>query len=610
MGSGRKKRRFSVGDINSNMVAPQNRQQLLRGPRLENTGGLPRRHERPGLAKGLDLANDDEQLPGRTIENQNAIADPRGYLQAHNSDWNQIRALYKQKRLNFVRGNGIGPNKHGVFDVERAKRYDAGMNAMLAFRLEETLLKRQPGVLSKGYSIMHQTKRQILIDSIFENPDVNAQELYNFDWNYGAGTGSATSDIDSNLSGYGSEKAVEVFNDKFRTRWGKESGIVFDVNVYARDYLPITGAGSLWRFNQQKLHNNDTKDTDLALSPKSLNRNNSGVSVQFETQLDQNDKAYYRAMRHEEVYSLVKMRMDMEDGDWAQYKRFLIQQMWQDGKKDATFRREAGTLARRIQKAEQIHHKREIEIEKKIDTFGIEARDLIRTEKVMRAENELYAEKLEEVAKLRAVLRKKRRRMSLVQLESLQYQITEALHEAAIYANEAYITGASVIHVVANKQILSDVSDDPLAQNLNANRGKNFKVKLTVDQFMHAFTENMAFAIKDMNLYRDDPDEAVTKASKYLYRAAVAARFINEQSKGSIPKLNLFESCSKRLLAAKLNQLGQQHRATPSQILQIWSRTGQGFDPTYSTRDMKNDFIHFILAVQKAYSKVRFVHRH
>ena len=53
-----------------------------------------------------------------------------------------------------------------------------------------------------------------------------------------AGSQSPTSDIDYNIKGDYTEYAVAVFNKRFRSEFGVESGTYFDVNVYAKDFLP------------------------------------------------------------------------------------------------------------------------------------------------------------------------------------------------------------------------------------------------------------------------------------------------------------------------------------------------------------------------------------
>ena len=54
-----------------------------------------------------------------------------------------------------------------------------------------------------------------------------------------AGSQTLSSDIDANLKGTSTEKAVAIFNDIFsrEEHWGMESGVVFDINVYALDFM-------------------------------------------------------------------------------------------------------------------------------------------------------------------------------------------------------------------------------------------------------------------------------------------------------------------------------------------------------------------------------------
>jgi hypothetical protein len=62
------------------------------------------------------------------------------------------------------------------------------------------------------------------------------------------GSTELTSDIDINTFGDGTEFAVRQFNARFRELFeGCEAGIVFDVNLYGKDFLPNFGKPEFWR---------------------------------------------------------------------------------------------------------------------------------------------------------------------------------------------------------------------------------------------------------------------------------------------------------------------------------------------------------------------------
>lgn len=470
-----------------------------------------------------------------------ASVKPAGYLSFRGLSWDAIRADYKRKDLTYK--PELGPDKEGKFNLTQAQDAGAGMNVLLAFRLHQTLLKRDHQANMSGFpdtpSLLQRVHDELAAEPNFPG----------FAWNYGAGTESPTSDIDCNLSGFHTEEVVRRFNHEFRTHWGRESGIVFDVNVYARDFLPVVGsapaANKTFQAGPQPQRN------AVGFAGFHNRTVQYGAPVVFEVPLDWNSGAYDGAVRSERVYALVKTRMDMSEADWQDFKKAHLATA--DALDLETGDQEQRThLSTLFAEVEHIVEERQHAIETRIATLAaqrpphsqLDAADLD-----MRAQNELYAEKLAEVARLRARLAN----IDLVDPDPVQADLTDALHQALIFANESYVTGAAVQHVVLDKQMLSARQKDPLGLKPQAQpKPKNLKLRLTTERYLHSLHEQLGFAFREFELYQGDPEAALGKASKYIYRLGNAAKHIARDLGADIPDLEAMRAFGKHLLALKV----------------------------------------------------------
>ena len=505
-----------------------------------------------GGSGGVIQRDDAPMAPDRT--NLLATTNPEAFLRNQAQyKWENVVDMYKRGELNY--DDSLPTNEHGVVAPDVARREQAGMNALLSFRLENTLLKNQTGQYTHRVSLMQEAANEL-----------NQEEDIDFDWNYGAGTSSPTSDIDSNLSGDGTAEAMTTFYEKFRAYWNKhESGVIFDVNVYIRDYLPVQGGGMLAKANKGRRQGKHRKRFFLPEKfeqGKSYSYEGTGedgltedreAMVRFETMFTEGSDAYRDAMKDEEVYALVKTRMDMDEGSWRKYVSGNINRAITTKAKARQAR-----LKKLFDRVDHIFRKRKKEIDDLLSSYddNPELNHLSREEKVMKAENMLYAKKSKTIDLIRKRLKRLRAQPDVPwkAVERLQLHLVRALHETSIYANEAYVTGASVVHVVANKQILSTKAQRPISDpnHLQVNGHKHMKVRLTKDQYMHSFEEQLGFIFKEFKLYKSDTNKALIKSAKYIHRMGNAARHIYELNNRSIAPLRAFREYGKKLLALKL----------------------------------------------------------
>lgn len=365
-----------------------------------------------------------------------------------------------------------------------------------------------------------------------------------------AGSTTLTSDIDVNLKGPNTELATKLFNQKFKTGvpeghvWNYEPGVVYDVNVYALDFM----------------HGVD-ESTDRALVEGG---GISGSEKQKEDSLDQN------------IWSLVKLRLYTTSSAWESYvktinasptiaaearKRYLgyestlLAEMVGEQPLPAIENKDSLTGVGYID--EVAHHLVPEQASKADQEVGAENNK-------MRASNRIYEGKVAEIYTLRQELKQLKSRADAVreelktlkqpmqlpgspaqvqaqnspaqasvaqaraireqdlqeELNELQTELDELLvglrskiSEAALFSNEAYITGGAVSHTVVGTQI---------GTKLQQNR----------QEVMQAVNENVADALKEIARHGESLGAAAYKAGKYIMRLGDAARNLGLRSIG------------------------------------------------------------------------------
>jgi hypothetical protein len=328
-----------------------------------------------------------------------------------------------------------------------------------------------------------------------------------------AGSTSLTSDIDVNLKGNHTELAVKVFNETFKEfGWTYEAGVVYDVNVYAVDFMHgmgHEGAGGLV----------------VSQEGRRAGRAEGGVENPLDAEADQSQQR---------IWTLVKTRLYMTPKEWADFKDASGGNGWDQGtfveaeRRFEQFRSElTGAMGAEVRQtidaaeqtertgAEAIHAAAEART-----TQGGNAEDV-----AMAASNRVYEAKLAEVAEYRKALALAMANYHALmapstappkpgqgddiqalrqQIDMLLVMLRDLLSECSLFANEAYLTHGAVNHGVVGLQI-----------------GK--PIAMTNSAMYDAFQENLADALKEMARHGGSLGEAAYKSGKYIWRMADAA---------------------------------------------------------------------------------------
>jgi len=329
------------------------------------------------------------------------------------------------------------------------------------------------------------------------------------DLTWGAeGSTSLTSDIDVNLKGSHTEVAVTQFNQLFRLDgWDHEAGVVYDVNVYAKDFMfspkGVAATGPAGAVTLVKKEGERTTTQQ------------GGVSTPAAYAADQKDQ---------QAWALVKARIHMPGIQWQtylaatgvpddvaalaaeRYEKYMLElkgQMQKTAKAGAP-RDEAKDLVG--PGTDRIEATAKGILGKDSSALGVESLK-------MASSNRVYEQKLRAIKDQRATLKTAIDAASATpadttresRVEALLIQLRSVVSEAALWSNEAYVTDAAVNHAVVGLQIGSTISQ-------------------TVDELMIAVTENMADALKESRRHDAHAWEAAAKSGKYVWRMTDAAK--------------------------------------------------------------------------------------
>lgn len=295
-----------------------------------------------------------------------------------------------------------------------------------------------------------------------------------------AGTVGFDSDIDVNLKGSGTEHAVGLINEKFKEvfKVSKETGEMFDINFYAKDFVPgviikeqqdSTKVILRGRWNKEypKFHYSEFENED----------------IQFQTAM-----------------SFAFMRKVMQKADYDNYM-----------KQNTTswLKNEKGIIS----------------------VANIEYHNLIEEQgnhHNMAKENRAYETLLKEAAQKRILFEQKKNDKSLSE-NQLEYEKDRAYLDwkiaktrSTLLANEAYCTAGAIVHVVSNKQVLA-------GQFKPADSREHYKkMQLTAHEYYHSFNEQIAFTFHKIDETKDYKE--LIKVGKYMHRAYNALKHLCEES--------------------------------------------------------------------------------
>jgi hypothetical protein len=494
------------------------------------------------------------KAPTLTVDDKAAIANPRQFLADHGNDWNAARKMYREGKLTHP---------------------GAGMQALLDFRktVVDDIL-RQVKVETKAHVLARKEKLNETLPEGEKLP-LTCKDL---SWS-AAGSTDATSDVDTSLSGEGTEFAAQRFNELFSAAWERDSGIVFDVNVYARDFVPQldkmafhkTSKAELSDDVQTKAENTITWDTDIR-----------GTKYEPKFQAFQEKQAFYSTRSHmskAEWGTFRKAQLDaceaLSPSDRLKEKTRLttvfneVETKFRDHNKAVAA--EAGRILGRpvVIDPEMPHatlHALEHEFhgegpsgKLKAETLALKAENRIyhtclKTNEGLREKRQIAEVKLGvttaklkgkeadlvaarkignpmHVQRLLAEVGKLKQEVASQTdgLQKLTFDLKVAISESLNYANETYATEAALLHTVGNKQMLSkgpyaDIGSKP----------RMGKIKLTEQQWTQAFHEQVGMSFKELTR-RDNMGDSLIQGGKYIHRALNAAKHIQKMTGQPVP---------------------------------------------------------------------------
>ena len=376
-----------------------------------------------------------------------------------------------------------------------------------------------------------------------------------------AGSTTLTSDIDVNLKGTDTEAAVQKFNEIFiADGWNYEAGIVYDVNVYALDFMHKEATFGKGMVNKKShgiidvtkdIHGNVLTKKDTVKDKKIIDNTTSKTGIvakegarkgRAEGGFDGSNENIIEADKiDQDIWTHVKTRLYMSKSEWDSHSKTIGLDDTTKTKIEERFENYSKTLQDRMLKdspstiveveegnavlaveALKSFSKKAIANGKEMDEDILEAKS---SNLMMASSNRIYEEKLGIINALRQTLKGQvkqydgilnsnripltdslQQELDLINLaiESNLQLLRNMLAEAALFSNEAYITDGAVNHAVVGTQV-------------------GMAVKLKNSESKNAVVENLADSLKEISRHGDTIGEASFKSGKYLFRMADAA---------------------------------------------------------------------------------------
>jgi hypothetical protein len=333
---------------------------------------------------------------------------------------------------------------------------------------------------------------------------------------FSAGSEKLTSDIDYQIQGDGSEHAVKLYNDMFRAKFERESGTYFDVNVYAKGFVPDPSDPSdeLKNVEGEVIYD----DSSVHAYTTMIRQMHKGEWERFKTQVKEG--------LSESLTQKVDGFFTRAEKDFATYVRTLATELGAEIKEGTE---DIDELHGKIDSIRQTLIDKSEQAGKDSDIAKADADDAM-----LKANNAIYQRKLSELEKLRtdllALVEAKNKADQLLtdlrngedipekftidelekkaeeieeSIKSQKIAIRQKIEETYAFANEAYVTKASVTAVV--------VKDQMKGENLDKTTPN------TKSEEMDAFNEQASMAMHGLHVIA--AEEPVTaKPQKYVER--------------------------------------------------------------------------------------------
>ena len=305
-----------------------------------------------------------------------------------------------------------------------------------------------------------------------------------------AGSNALSSDYDITFMGESGAVAVQKFNERFRTYWGKEAGTLFDTNVYAEDVLP-------------------DKETVVGGKDDITKLGSTSESANVDARLDEG---------LQDVSSLVKVRKNMTREAWNRFTALVVDRLRdsRDLSAEAAARfAQANTIYERTY-IEQILTKLEadpaskaalqkLRADGKSNIAAVEA--MMGDDTGIAASNRVYEEKLLYAAELE---QRRKEAKNEREWKSLTVDLRKAKADAMLFANEPYFSAGTLYHVVGNTQA-------------------NFGAALSSAALFQSLEENYGDTLKELHhLHGKKWEDVAIKSSKYVWRMLDAAAYLQK----------------------------------------------------------------------------------
>lgn len=397
-----------------------------------------------------------------------------------------------------------------------------------------------------------------------------------------AGSTGLTSDIDVNLKGTQTEYAVKIFNELFRREYSKEAGVVYDVNVYALDFMhEFKGVKS---------------DDHLIVGQEGKRKGMEQGGIKDANKAKDD-------LKNQEEWATLKIRLYMNAQEWQTHKQEIDPNGAQADhwarveNKYKAYRNNLrgamwGRVGKAIRKSEDVEKSGYQQIQKQADTFTKgTAHD---PENIsIGASNDVYEKRLIDVSKARnrlEVLVKTYNKLvnndgqalheeNNDQVQTLSdridnslLQLRELVSEAALFSNEAYLTDGAVNHTVPGLQ------------------GGN-KIEVSKAGTLHAVQENMADTLKEISRHGGTIGEAAFKSGKYFWRMADAALNLQIDLGDLRDQVNALNTIGYKIANTIKSGPGNHHQlsadaiqslaTSPDALKALVTRVGQGIMKLY-----------------------------
>ena len=340
--------------------------------------------------------------------------------------------------------------------------------------------------------------------------------------------------------------AVKLFNKKFRDKWGKESGSVFDTNVYTQGFMPqdmsnipagMPGAIEARKTRAEKRASEGGVGTEeksqLQQLAKRLEseaekakqvRKEAALKVQGERSgARKGETARADVFVVEDVMSMVKLRKFMSDDEWREYRVLLLSRIPVKSygvtaevleQADAKFKQ----LDKELQKMKgDLRNKK---LRDGVDPGAIDPDDL-----ELEASNRLYERYLDRALQ---VVQKSKNELQGKDL----VQWTEEQSTALYFANEAYHTSGPVESTVIGQQM-------------------GIAMEQTSEQYLQAINEQTGFVVEQHHAAHGNEGKFLWKSAKYVDRICSIVESIKDQPKGGFKHYTVLKALSKDLLVIK-----------------------------------------------------------